>query len=111
MIDPEDLEALQDEDGYIIELDGEQVPVGPGFDYDEPADVFDDLVERRGVEGAAEALEFDDAKDMVLYLAELVDSRDKDMDDFILESCNGRPAYEDWEAEAGDHEADELAGR
>lgn len=112
-ISAEELDVLKNNGGYIIYLDGEQVPIAPGceFDYDEPADVFTDLIESRGVEATAKALGFSNGKEMALSLAEYVDYKGRDMDDFILECCNGKPADDDPEAEYADHKADELAGR
>lgn len=114
MISQEDMDVLKANDGYTIELDGEKLPVAPGceFDYDEPSDVFTDLIESRGVEATAKSLGFSNGKEMALSLAEYVDYKDKDMDDFILESCNGELVNgRDYEADAADHKADELAGR
>lgn len=113
MISQEDMEKLKANDGYTIDLDGEKVPIAPGceFDYDEPADVFTDLIKSRGVEATAAALGFSDGKEMALSLAEYVDYKDRDMDDFILDSCNGKSADDDPEAEYADHELDRRLGK
>lgn len=111
-LDPEELEALKAEDGYIIDLDGEEVPVGHDFDYSALSDVFDGLVEERGGEGAAKALGFDDGKDMVLYMAEYFDHEDYYMDDLVRECCHGKSANGyDPEAEYADHELDRRLGK
>lgn len=49
----EDWEALKTNDGYLIWINGEQVPVGPGFDYETLRQVFDSLVQEKGVEETA----------------------------------------------------------
>ena len=107
----EDWEALKAEDGYIIFLDGEQVPVGLGFDYEHLYEVFNDLIDTRGVEKTAKVLGYKDGKDMVLDLADLLEN-DYTIDDLVLDSCDGHAVADlDYEADAADHKADELAGR
>lgn len=112
MISKEDMGALVANDGDIISLDGEQVPVGPGFDYAELSDVFDDLIETRGVEGTAKALGYKDGKELIQELAEMIYNGQDTIDDLIYDCCDGHPADDiDYEADAADHKADELAGR
>lgn len=110
----EELGLLRSNDGYIIDLDGEETPVGPGFAYGSLEEVFYSLIEEKGVEATADAIGFFDGKEMVDALAKYVDDNDEDADmaDFILEYCNGKRVNDrDCEAEAADHKADELAGR
>lgn len=107
----EDWDVLRSNDGCIIYLDGEQVPVGPGFDYGSLREFFDSLIEERGVEETAQLLGYADAKEMVIDMADFLDN-DYTIEDFVLDSCDGQSVEDlDYEAEAADHKADELAGR
>jgi len=107
----EDWEALKSNDGYIIYLDGEQVPVGPGFDYGSLREVFYSLVEEKGVEETAEILGYEDAKEMVIDMAGILDNQ-YTIEDLVLDGTDGQAVDDiDYEADAADHKADELAGR
>lgn len=107
----EDWDVLRSNDGHIIYLDGEQVPVGPGFDYGSLREVFYSLIEEKGVEEAAQLLGYEDAEEMVIDMAGILDN-DYTIEDFVLDSCDGQSVEElDYEADAADHKADELAGR
>jgi hypothetical protein len=49
---------------------------------------------------------------MVLDMANFLENGDYTIDDLVLDGCDGKLVEEiDYEAEAADHGADELAGR
>lgn len=108
----EDWEAFKSNDGYIIYLDGEATPVGIGFDFQRLDEVFDYLVKEKGVEETARILGYDSAEEMVLDMANFLGNGDYTIDDLVLDGCDGKLVEDiDYEAEAADHKADELAGR
>lgn len=107
----EDWDVLRSNDGYIIYLDGEATPVGPGFDYGSLREFFDSLIEERGVEETAQLLGYEDAEEMVIDMAGIL-NYDYTIDDLILDACDGHAVKDlDYEADAADHKGDELAGR
>ena len=111
VLSQEDWDVLKSNDGYIIYLDGEETPVGPGFDYGSLREVFQYLVEERGVEETARLLGYEDAEEMVIDMAGIL-TNDYTIDDLVLDSCDGHAVKDiDYEADAADHKADELAGR
>ena len=111
VLSQEDWDILKSNDGYIIYLDGEQVPVGTGFDYGSLREVFYSLVEEKGVEKTARLLGYEDAEEMVIDMAGIL-SNDYAIDDLVLDSCDGHAVADlDYEADAADHKGDELAGR
>lgn len=112
MLTKDELEALQETDGILLrDFEGGEVPVGISADYKNCQDVFDCLVEEKGVEKTAKILGFFNGIDMVRYMADSLGGS-YDIEKMIMECCDGVYADEiDYEAEAADEELDRRLGK
>lgn len=93
ILSEDDLKYLKENDGWIIWIDGEQIPVGPGFDYPSLRSVFDELVKEKGIEEASWLFGYDTPEEMVLDLAGMLDGK-YTVEDLVIDAFNGKRADE-----------------